>query len=535
MSEAINPSVQMESKPMDDVAGKGENLLTFTKSSATDLRDVGVAIDGIQNEGVLSDDEKDNAKPYSDEELRAMGVEDKQAFLAELQAVAKEKGPKFVMELQRNLKEGKLSWVDFQRQATESQLQNKIESASKKKELIEANRDAKLDKTRAKYTKDDEKALRKAKNKIRKLAAKLKKNSTVKEFSHDVHGVLENYFHLQRTEEVSHAISTKRDEISNDPKVAALISQIQAESSQLKQDRDSRKQGLLAELAAIDSATKHELRQLRDSSSAEVAALKARLSELEQQKYDLEDELVNLEEQMEDRDRLQSSIDALKDELRKFSFTDATKILSDMEGRAANTLSMESLSVDKENLADRLSSVPEIAAKLEDELKIAMSQVESAIETSYAGALNDLQSEKGSLLGEKEGAHKELVKVLNEPFAAAIEKIREGTDLREGSNAIEIVSMFSGLGGQAVKAEKRIGKSAAALEKFKTGLEKRFVKLTAKLDNSKDQAQVEADSRFDSIGEVIANAQKLAEEAKQNDFSGVQETWFNRVWKKLVG
>jgi hypothetical protein len=46
---------------------------------------------------------------------------------------------------------------------------------------------------------------------------------------------------------------------------------------------------------------------------------------------------------------------------------------------------------------------------------------------------------------------------------------------------------------------------------------------------------MEADSRFDTISETIANAQKLASEAKQDDFSGVQEAWFNRVWKKFVG
>lgn len=535
MIEGLAPEIKTEMKPMDDVAGKGESLLQSTKTGATELRDVVGTMDSVQKEGVLSDDEKDNANQYSETELKAMGVEDKKAFLAELQTVAKERGPKFAMELQRSLKEGKLSWVNFQREETERKLQEKMKAFSDKKDSLEASRDAKLTKTKDKYEKDDEKAQRKSKNKVRKLAAKLKKNATVKEFSHNVNAVVENYFQFERTEEVSRGISAKRDEVKENASVADLIAQVKAENSQFKVERDARKQELLADLAEISDSFKQEIGQLKESTLTEVKALKARLAELEEQQYKLEDELVNLEDQIADRDRLQTSIDTIQDELREFSFSDASKTISDMENRAANTLSMDALSADKDNLHDMLETVADAAQKLEDELEIAMSQVESEIETSYQEQADALLAEKNNLTGEKQGVHNELVKNLNEPFAAAIERMRGATDLREGSNAIEVVSMFSGLGGQAVKAEKQIGKSAAALEKFKAGLEKRFTKLGTKLDKSKENAQLSADSRFDAINEVISNAQKLAEEAKQNDFSGVQESWFNRVWKKMVG
>jgi hypothetical protein len=451
-----------------------------------------------------------------------------------LQTVAKEKGPKFAMELQKSIKEGKLTLVNFQRGETERKLQEKMKAFSDKKAAIEASRDAKLAKTKEKYEKDDEKAQRKSKNKVHKLAVKLKKNSTTKEFRENVN-VVDDYFQFQRTDEVSRGIMAKRDEVKTDPNVADLITQIKELNANSKADRDARKQELLTELAAIDSGSKQELGQLKSSTLQEVQALKKRLSELDEQQYKLEDELVNLEDQIADRERLQGSVDVLQDELREFSFADSQKVISGMEDRAANTLSIDALSTDKENLNNALDSVAETATRLEDELEVAMGQVESEIETSYQEQATTLQTEKDNLLNEKQGVHDQLVESLNEPFAAAIERMREAGNLREGSNAIEIVSMFSGMGGQAVKAEKQISKSAGLVEKFKTSLEKRFNKLGAKLDKSRAGAQLEADSRFDDVSEIIANAQKLAAEAKQDDFSGVQEAWFNRVWKKLVG
>ena len=534
MIEGLMPEVKTEMKPMNDVATSGENLLKTSTSTATELRDVVGAMGSVQKDGVLGDEEKDNTNPYSENEMKAMGVEDKRAFLAELQTVAKEKGPKFAMELQKSIKEGKLSWIGFQRGETERKLQEKMKAFSEKKAVIEASRDTKTAKAKEKYEKDDEKAQRKSKNKVHKLAVKLKKNSTTKEFRQNMN-VVDDYFQFQRTDEVSRGIMAKRDEVKVDPNVADLITQIKEQNANSKADRDSRKQELLAELAAIDAGSKQELGQLKSSTIQEVQALKKRLSELEEQQYKLEDELVDLEDKIADRERLQGSVDTLQDELREFSFADSKKVISGMEDRAANTLSIDALSVDKDNLNNALDSVTETAAKLEDELEIAMSQVESEIETSYQEQAATLQSEKDNLLNEKQGVHDQLIKSLNEPFAAAIEKMREASDLREGSTAIEIVSMFSGMGGQAVKAEKQLGKSAGLMEKFKTNLEKRFNKLGSKLDKSKAEAQMEADSRFDAVGETIANAQKLANEAKQDDFSGVQEAWFNRVWKKLVG
>lgn len=524
-----------QAKPMDDVSRRSDNLFSTTAADASELKNVTESMNEVKNDGVLSEEELNNQNQYSETELKAMGVEDKKAFLSELQALAKERGPRFAMELQKNLKEGKLTWVNFQRGEVERKLQEKMELFSNKKAAIEADRDAKVDKAREKYEKDDEKAQRKSKNKIRKIALKLKKNSTVKEFSHNVHGVVEGYFNFDRTEEVSRGISAKRDEVKDNGNVAELIAQIKAESTQLQDTKNSRQQELLAELGAITNGAKQELGQLKDSTLTEVRALKQRLSELEQQQYDLEDEITKLEYQMADRERLQTSIDTLQDELREFSFKDATKALSGMEDRAANTLSMDALSVDKDNIHDRLDGVGDAAKKLEDDLEVAMGEVESAIETSYLDQADALQKEKDGLVGEKQGAHNELIKNINEPFAAAIEKMRETTDLREGSNAIEIVSAFASLTGQVGKAEKQIGKSAAALEKFKAGVEKRFGVLGAKLEKSKAAAQSEADNRYDNISDSIANAQSLAEGAKEGNFTESQENWFSKVWKKVVG
>lgn len=536
MAENFTPEVVAQTKPMDNVDRRSDNLLSSTTGDVKELKNVTENMDEMQNEGVLSEEELNNKNQYSETELKAMGVEDKKAFLSELQAVAKEKGPRFALELQRNLKEGKLTWVNFQRGEVERKLQEKMESFSNKKAAIEADREAKLDKAREKYEKDDEKTQRKSKNKVRKLASKLKKNSTVKEFRENV-GVVEGYFNFARTDEVGKGISNKSKEVRNTADVADLIDQIKAENAQLKEAKNSKQQELLTELALIANSAKQELSQLKDSTLTEVRALKERVSELEKQQYDLEDELVDLEDQMTDRERLQSSIDTLQDELREFSFKDATKALSNMENRATNTLSMDALSVDKDNLQDRLDEVGDAVKALEDELEVAMGEVESAIETSYQEQADMLQNEKDGLISEKEGSNNELAKNLRAPFVAIRkeeDRMRnEGWEV--GDNSTKSFIMYKGLPEKAMAVEARIAKSVVALEKFKTGLEKRFGKLNAKLDRSKENAQLEVDSRFDNISESISNAQKLADEAKQGDFSGVAESWFNRVWKKIVG
>lgn len=468
-----------------------------------------------------------------------MSVEDKKAFLSELQSIAKEKSPMFVLELQRNKKEGQLFKLAMAYSKTEQALQQKMEAFKAKKAEIEAKHDEQVAKATEKHEKDSKKIKDKAKNKIRKLAGKLKKDSSVKEFRGKTQELnsLGNYFNFQRSDEMSKGIADKRDEVKEDSNVTSLIDQISAEKSDLDEKLQERKQQLLTELANIEQGTKRELSQLKGSTLTEVNELKQQLSQIEQERDQAEQEFTDLETQIEDKQRLQNSVDTLKDELREFGFAESQQIMGDLENRAANTLSMESLSADKENFEGQLESIISSAEELDKALDEAKQLAEEANNNSYLEQMDRLNAEKDGLRGEKENSHNDLVRELNEPFAEAIEKARSTSpdELREGANAIELVSLLSSLGGEVKKAEKSINKSTEALNKFIAKLEQRFAKLQAKLDASKQMADYQVDTSVAYVSENIFTAQTIAEQAKEGDFSQVaeKENWLKATFSKL--
>jgi len=443
------------------------------------------------------------------------------------------------LELQKNKKEGQLFKLAMAYSKTEQALQQKMEAFKDKKAEIEEKHAEQAAKATEKYEKDSEKIKNKSKGKIRKLASKLKKDSSVKEFRGKTQELnsLGGYFGFQRNEEMSKGIASKRDEVKEDSNVSNLIDQISAERSDLDEKLQERKQQLLAELANIEQGTKRELSQLKGSTLTELNELKQQLSQIEQERDKAEQEFSDLEAQIEDKQRLQNSVDLLKDELREFSFADGQKIMADLENRAANTLSMESLSADKENFEGQLDTIISSAEELEKALDEARQLAEEANNNSYYEQMDKLTEEKDGLKGEKEKSHNDLVRELNEPFAEAIEKARSTSaeQLREGASAIELVSLLSSLGGEVKKAEKSINKSNEGLNKFVAKLEQRFAKLQAKLDKSKRQADHQIDSSVSLVSENISTAQIIAEEAKQGDFSQVAEpkNWLKKTFSRL--
>lgn len=538
MSEELSPQVTSDMGAVDTVARRSENLTDQSKDVATNLYGIDKATQEIQAEGVLTEDEKNDNK-YTEREFQAMSVEDKKNFLAELQSLAKEKSPMFVLELQKNKKESQLFKLAMAYSKTEQELQQKMEAFKKKKATIEATHEEQALKATEKYEKDSEKIKNKSKGKIRKLASKLKKDSSVKEFRGKTQELnsLGGYFGFQRSEEMSKGIAGKRDEVKEDSNVSNLIDQISAERSDLDEKLQERKQQLLTELANIEQGTKRELSQLKGSTLTELSELKQQLSQIEQERDQAEQEFTDLEAQIEDKQRLQNSVDLLKDELREFSFADGQEIMADLENRSANTLSMESLSADKGNFEGQLDTILNGANELEKALDEARQLAEDANNNSYYEQMDKLAEEKDGLKGEKEKSHNDLIKELNEPFAEAIEKARSTSaeQLREGTSAIELVSLLSSLGGEVKKAEKSINKSSEGLNKFIAKLEQRFAKLQAKLDEFKHMADYQLDSSVTSVSENIFTAQTIAEQAKEGDFSQVaeKESWLKTTFAKL--
>lgn len=539
MPEEFSPQVTSEMSGINTVARRSENLNDQSRDVASNLYGIDRATKNIQAEGVLTEDEQNNNSSYTEQEFQAMSVEDKRNFLAELQSMAREKSPMFVLELQKNKKEGQLFRLAMAYSKTEQALQQKMETFKGKKAEIEKKHAEQAAKATEKYEKDSEKIKNKSKNKIRKLAGKLKKDSSVKSFREDVQKLdqVQSRFHFSRNDEISKGISEERDQVKEDANVANLIDQISAERNNLDEKLQERKQQLLSELANIEQNTKRELSQLKSSTLNELNELKQQLAQIEQDRDRAEQEFTDLEAQIEDKQRLQNSVDVLKDELREFSFADGQKVMTDLENRSANTLSMESLSADKGNFEGQLDTILNNAAELESALDEARQLAEEANNTSYYEQMDKLAEEKDGLKSEKEKSHNDLVRELNEPFAEAIEKARSTSpeELREGASAIELVSLLSSLGGEVKKAEKSINKSSEALNKFIAKLEQRFAKLQSRLDISKQIADSQIDSSVDSVSEDIFTAQTIAEQAKAGDFSQVaeKENWLKATFSKL--
>lgn len=538
MPEEFSPQVTSEMGAIDTVARRSDNLADQSKDVATNLYGIDRATKDIQAEGVLTDGEKDNSNSYTEKEFQAMSVEDKRNFLSELQSMAKEKSPMFVLELQKNKKEGELFKLAMAYSKTEQALQQKMESFKDKKAEIEEKHAEQAAKATEKYEKDSEKIKSKSKGKIRKLAGKLKKDSSVKSFREDVQkqAYVQSRFNYSRNDEISKGISEARDQVKEDDNVANLIDQISAERNNLDEKLQERKQQLLTELANIEQGTKRELNQLKGSTLAELNELKQQLSQIEQERDQAEQEFTDLESQIEDKQRLQDSVDLLKDELREFSFADGQKVMADVENRAANTLSMEALSADKENFEGQLEVISDGITQLNADLAEAEDLAINANESSYADQLKILEDEEDRLLEERLTIHKDLEDQLYRPYVE-LEIESRALDLSKPKEVYNMGKKRAEIYSKDVtkRVDREIFKSQTAVEKFTNKLMERFSKLKNKLETSRVDANQEVYSTVNAIDNNLYTAQTIIDQAKEGDFSQVaeKENWLKATFSKL--
>lgn len=535
MSE-LSQQFSSETDAINTVDKRSDNLIDQGKDAASNLSDITKETDYVQKDGTLDEEKESNQSSYTRQEFQAMTVEDKKNFLSELQSVSKEQSPMIALELKRNKKNGELFKLAMAYSKTEQQLQQKMEAFQSKKADIKAEHDKQTAEITEEYQKDEQNIRLEYKDKNRQLAAQLKANQNVGAFRQNAQQLrsAESFFGVQRTDEMKQGVETKRDEVKDAPEVSELIQKISELPAELNEKLQDRKQQLLAEMAAIEQNTKQEMGQLKGSTLAEVNEIKQQLSEIEQKRDQAETEFADLESQIEDKQRLKDSVDALKDELREFSFSDGKEVMEDLENRAANTISMESLSADKETFEAQLEDVMNGVEKLNADLEVAEDEAVYSNRASYDKQANELDDEHNSLFEEKANSHEDLKKELNEPFAEAVERARTATDLREGTNAIDLIASFSGLSEEAKKAGKKIGKSQEALNKFATKLEQRFGKLRDKLGRAENGANQEIYKSSNSIFDKIYTAQTIAEEAKAGDFSKVSvEDWLKKTFSKL--
>lgn len=524
---------------IDTIDNRSDNLIDQGKDASSNLSDITKEMKDVQREGTLNEEKESNQSSYTKQEFQAMTVEDKKNFLSELQSVSKEQSPMIVLELKRNKKNGELFKLAMAYSKTEKQLQQKMEVFQNKKADIKAEHDKKSAEVAESYQKDEENIRLEYKDKNRQLAAQLKANQNVGAFRQNAQQLrsAESFFGVKRTDEMKQGVEAKRDEVKENPEVTELIQKISELPAELNEKIQDRKQQLLTEMAVIEQNTKQEMSQLKGSTLAEVTEIKQQLSEIEQKRDAAEQEFTDLEAQIEDKQRLQDSVDFLKDELREFNFSDGKEVMDNLENRAANTLSMESLSSDKETFEAQLEDVMNGVEKLNTDLDAAEDEVIRSNYNSYNEQSSKLDDEHNSLFEEKANSHEDLKKELNEPFAEAVERARSATNLREGTAAIDLIASFSGLSEEAKKAEKKISKSQDALNKFATKLEKRFGKLRDKLGRAEENANKEVYKSSNSVFDKIYTAQTIAEEAKAGDFSKVSvEDWvkktFSNIFKK---
>ncbi|MBU1033493.1 hypothetical protein KKI22_00900 [Patescibacteria group bacterium] len=547
MSE-FSPNVDFKKENVKSVAGFTDNvadtnlrLREKSMSTAGNLKEIAKSEFKVKADGVLSEEEQDDQSPYTEQEMNAFSVEDKKKFLTELQNTAKEQNSFKKLENQKNKKEGKAFELALEKRKIEEELKAKFKEFEAKKEAIENQREVKIARTEARYQRSETR-LREGTSKERHyLTNEIRNNSAVSEFSENSQKLkdLESYLGFQRTDEIQQGLIAKRDEAKVNPDVNELMQKIAELPAKLEEQIQARKQGLINRLGIIEKNTKEELNQLKGLTLTEVNEIKQRLSQVEQEQAKVEQEFDDLEMQIADKQRMQDSVDILKDDLREFSFKDAKKVTADLEKRSANTVSLENLSDSEELNKEQLGGIIERAQKILTSLIEVGDASTKANENAYLEQEAVLDDEKTKLLGEKEQTHKDLIGELSKPFADALKKAKEIPDaeLEEGANAIEAFSKLNlkALGEEQEKAEKKIDKSTDALNKFTAKVEKRFAKLTAKLDRSRVNANNEVYNLLNDKYKDTSEVKKMAQEFQNTDFDQMVQagSLLKRVFSKI--
>ena len=459
-------------------------------------------------------------------------------FLEELKGINEDKETVRSLKIEKNGKEEELIQLNLEIVDLNNEINQKIEELDLAKLDLDMDHDMEVQGLQTVAEDEIEEIKRQAKTNIREVAGILRADETVSTFREAKNKLkdVSEYFDISR-DDVREKIKTKRDEVASSPEVNAARDEIQAEKATID-EKDStsvvsqRRQRLINDEAIVNTKYQEKVKELDEGLGSEIEKLQEKLSNLEEQRDEMAYDVMDLEMEIEDKQRLESSIKNLKTEMKKFDFSEAETALADLESKAANSLSLENLESDQENLAGDLEYALSEAEKLGEMLITSKEAAEAAIKASYEAQAEELKQQKEAEEKAEEDVHNQLIESLNSPFAAKVEELRSAENLNEGRAAIDLIMSIEGMTDAAKKAGAKIEKSAKALDRFKTKLEGTFAKLNAKLAVAKGEAYASVDSKVESVNKDIDTAKIIAQEAKAGNFQG-QGGWLKRTFKKL--
>lgn len=523
-----------------DVEQSAKDLSEFSGSVSTKLGEKNRVIDEVKDGGVLTDEETNNENKFSDSEQEFLEKGDKEeqmdsfrAQIEELKDINGDKESVRKLKKEKNGKEKELVKLSLEISDLINELADK--EAGLEEEMDNLARELDMDifglEAVAEHEIDELKS--KARANIREVGQLTRDTDTVSNFQAAKSKLREasEYFDLEKSA-IKEKVQAKQDEVVNSPEVNAAREVIGVERDKRDQAVNERRQRLVSDEAATRTEYQEKVDQAKGKFGSEIDELKARITNLEEQRDNLVDEVMDLETEIEDKQRLENSIKSLKAEMKKFDFSEAEAAMADLEERAANTLSLEALGPEQEALTASVEYALNKAEELVETLAQSKAAAEKAINEAYEAQAEELKQQKEDEQKAEEGIHTDLVDSLNAPLAAKLEELRKAENLNEGTTAIDLIMSTEGMTKEAKKAKAKIEKSAKALDKFKANLESTFAKLSAKLTVARGEARVSLDSKVDSVSKDIDTAKTIAQEAQAGNFQA-QGGWLKRTFKKL--
>ena len=523
-----------------DVEQSAKDLSEFSGSVSTKLGEKNRVIDEVKADGVLTEEEKDNVNKFSDLEQEVLEKGDKEeqmdsfrAQIEELKDINGDKESVRKLKKEKNGKEKELVELNLEISDLINELADKEAGLEEEMDNLAHELDMDIFGLEAVAEHEIDELKSKARANIREVGQLTRDTDTVSNFQAAKSKLREasEYFDLEKSA-IKEKVQAKQDEVVNSPEVNAAREVIGVERDKRDQAVNERRQRLVSDEAATRTEYQEKVDQAKGKFGSEINELKARITNLEEQRDNLVDEVMDLETEIEDKQRLENSIKSLKAEMKKFDFSEAEAAMSDLEERAANTLSLEALEPEQEALTTSVEYALNKAEELVDTLAQSKEAAEKAINEAYEAQAEELKQQKEDEQKAEEGIHTDLVDSLNAPLAAKLEELRKAENLNEGTTAIDLIMSTEGMTKEAKKAKAKIEKSAKALDKFKANLESTFAKLSAKLTVARGEARVSLDSKVDSVSKDIDTAKTIAQEAQAGNFQA-QGGWLKRTFKKL--
>lgn len=533
MEKTAEFNLQEEANKFSNVERRAENVQALSADISTEMGDKARVVEEVKEDGVLTEQEQENTDQYTELEAAALDGDSRKDFLEEMKGINEDKESVRTLKKEKNGKEKELVQLNLEIIDLTNEINQKIEELEAEKEDLARDHDMEIFGMETIAEDEINEIKRKTRANIREVAGILRNDETVSTFREAKSKLkdVSDYFDIDKAD-VKDKIRAKRDEVAEAPIVDAAKEVIGDQKDSRDAAISERMQRLVNDEAVVRNEYQEKVEKLEERLGSEIEALQEQLEDLEEKRDEMAYDVMDLEAEIEDKQRLESSIKNLKTEIRRFDFSDAEAALADLESRAANSLSLEALETDQENLAGDLEYALSEAEKLGETLAASKEAAETAIREAYEAQAEELRKEKEAEEQAEEAVHNQLVDSLNRPFAAKIEELRAAENLEEGRAAIDLIMSTEGMTDAAKKAGTKIEKSAKALEKFKAKLEGTFAKLNAKLTVARGEAYATVDSKVDSVSKDIDTAKTIAQEAQDGNFQA-QGGWLKRTFKRL--